>query len=632
MNRTLPTLILRLVIVGSLSCCVANAAFSPISTMPDSTDAPANLPTVLNSKRAAWSLKKRELWQRALELKCKHPDWSASTLARVGLHISPSAFARLQKLSARNFQSNWGSCGPQPVYLPNAAELAFVRNLFVQLDVSRAGGRGRGSSRIAAYRLAAASNDPCISAQFKEAVRKWRTRKVVPRSWMRLLDIPAPVLDSLRDSRSTMAVHVSTPRGRMIVHPDGSERPIQPGDIFETDDGTLNFYAWVPWPFGGDRCSDLFHVKLGRWQLFPVIDVASEMCIAFDIVARHNSAYRGEDVRSIIGRTMFEIAKPLMWRLERGVSESKIVRNALDDCGVRVFNAWHAKQKSTVERAFNRFWTFSSMLRGHVGRDRGRYKLNTDLAIACMEGRHDPRENFLSLDAAATEFMRSVELCNHEPIVSHTWGRWVPAERWERKADELARLDPGQASFFAREQRVWTVRKGCVGGNVEGPQVRFPVWFQTEPLWEFEGCKVRVHFDPYAETNTGTIILDIPEWRHYRRGHVIARDVPALDLPPQAVLDEDYANPAAAGQLAQRRAIGRAVRVEMWNYLGRHARAARDGFGNESAKEISGTAKLSTTQARAPISIAANRTVAPRRDRRAELADEAEEIMLRIKD
>src|SRR5439155_233228 len=39
--------------------------------------------------------------------------------------------------------------------------------------------------------------------------------------------------------------------------------------VIEADDGTLNFVNWIPWPMGGDPCSDKFGVRLGRWQFLP---------------------------------------------------------------------------------------------------------------------------------------------------------------------------------------------------------------------------------------------------------------------------------------------------------------------------------------------------------------------------
>ena len=62
---------------------------------------------------------------------------------------------------------------------------------------------------------------------------------------------------------------------------------------------------------------------------------------------------------------------------------------------------------------------------------------------------------------------------------------------------------------------------------------------------------------------------------------MIARDVPALDLPPTVVLREDYGSEAEAQKtLAVRRAMAEAVRTEAWTWLGHRSSTARDGMGN----------------------------------------------------
>lgn len=537
----------------------------------------------LDPQHTSASAKWQQIYSAWQDLRISNPQITMSAgAAMLGVPLK-TLWNVLNVYAPRGFTAHRTKSGRRPDYLPSTAELACVREIYSKLDESEARGRGLGSSRIAAYRLAAKSDDPRITEQFRAVVLKPRKGKYVPPSWMRLLDTPASVIDVPRDSRTTMSKHISTPRNRTIVGPDGIEIPLRCGAIAETDDGTLNFYAHIPWPFGGDKCSDKYGVRLGRWQFLPALDVHAEMCLAFDVVARNAGSYRGEDSRAIIGRTMFDVAVPAMWRLERGAWESAIVRDALKLCQVPVFNAWHSKQKSAIERFFDRMWTPASLIPGHVGRDRARFRDVELLAQACMDGRRDPRDHFLSLEQAMPKIIKAVEFCNTEPIVSKSgWGQWVPQERWTAAAGEqgFRRLDASLKVFFSREQRVWTVRKGCIGGSVEGPQIRFPVYFQTPELWEFEGCKVRAYFDPYADPNTGTIVLEEETWRNYRRGHVIARGVPALDLPPQAVLAEDWSDDRSQRTLAMRKAISKAVRTESWSWLGQRTSRANDGLGN----------------------------------------------------
>lgn len=475
--------------------------------------------------------------------------------------------------------------GRKAPFLPNAAELAAVREIYTQLDESRARGRGRGSSRVAAYRLAARSDDPRVREAFKIFVLR-RKRKNLPKSWTRLLQTTAAVIDRGRDAGSTLAQYISTPRSRTWVDAAGRERPLRAGVLSQSDDGTLNFYAHIPWPFGGDPCSDKFGVKLGRWQLLPVVDVESEMAVVWHVIARNAGSYRGEDCAAVLGESFFLGGRPEAVQLERGSWESNIVQDALKLVHVPVSRAWHSKQKNVVERFFDRLWTPASLIPGHCGRDRGRIEHVTQLAVACQDGRRDPANYFLSLEDAITRLNRAIEFTNTEPVESASgWGRWIPQERYARQleAEPRPKVDDSLRIFFSREQRVWTVRRATLGGSVAGPLVKFPVYFQFPELWEFEQCQAKCYFDPYAAEVRGTFVLQ-HEWRGYKPGHVIARDVPALELPPQVVLAEDGWDDGGRREktLAVRRAISKAVRAEYCDWRGK--RVLAHGHNHQDTK------------------------------------------------
>jgi len=542
----------------------------------------------VTAEGAAVYAQRAKLWSDWMDL--KKQGMTRKEAAKV-LCVGDVTLWRLAKefeaAGKKAFEGKRHRCGRKPAYQPSQGEIECVREIYLKLDESEVRGRGLGSSRITAFRLAAKSDDERISDEFRKVVLQ-RKHKTVPPSWERLLDTPASVLDRVRDRRSTMAAYITTPRGRTWVDEAGKELPMRAGTILESDDGTFNFYATIPWPFGGDKCSDKFGVKLGRWQLLPAVDARWEFCCAFDIVARNLGSYRGEDAGALLGRTMAEVCVPELWRLERGSWESRFVRDALELCQVPVVNAWHSKQKSAVERFFDRFWTPASLIPGHVGRDRGRFKEVTDLALACQDGRRDPQQHFLALSAAVPRVIGAVQFVNSEPIESKAWGTWVPQERFESqlREDTRPKLDPALRIFFSREQRVWTVRGALVGGNVEGPLIKFPAYFQCTELWEFEGCKVRCYFDPYAEQVLGTLVLQ-EEWRGFKPGHVIARDVPALEMPPQVVLAaEGWGDDGQREKsLAIRKAIAKAVRTECWAWTGQRSSEARDGMGNVARVE-----------------------------------------------
>ncbi len=490
----------------------------------------------------------------------------------------------------------WSRCGDKPDYTPTDYEIARVREVYVKLSESRVRGRGRGSSKVTAFRLVASGDDPLVTAAFRQTVLR-RTARTLPPSWERLLETPSSVLAHVRDRSSTFSTYISTPRGLHYVDAFGNEKPLRAGTIWESDDGTVNFPVVVPWPYGGDACSDKFGVRVGRFQFLPIVDVRTRFCPQWHFVIRSKGSYRGEDIVALFGEAFSSVGMPEALRLERGSWESHIVRDALALAGVPTVPAWESKQKNAVENFFDRVWTPLSLAPGDVGRFRGDNAENTALLSQCEAGRRDPRQSFLSVEQAVEAMGRAVSFVNGEPMESRAWGRWVPQALFEQQIAErpLPRLPENLRIFFSRERREWTVRKGAVGGRVETPQLAFPVWFQHEALWEFEGCKVRCYFDPFTTQVRGTIVL-CDAWRSYQAGHVIAEAVEALELPPQAILADGWQDDDAARSLATRKAMAKAVRTESWHWRGGRRSEARDGFGQVATISRDGRPALAGKQ------------------------------------
>lgn len=553
--------------------------------VPGPEPVPRGAPERVRARDAAEVARRRAVWRQYQALR------AAGVPASAAARTAGVSAATLSRWRRRVAAAGEAGLAPRPrpgrpvAYRPTEAEVAVAREIYARLDAGALGGPNGGSSRTAAWRLAAASEDPRVS----EALRRWvgaRRSRRLPESWLRLLDQTELVLRAVRQPGRTPAL--VTPRRLTWVDAAGRERVLEAGDVFEADDGTLNFYSWVPWPWGGDPCADRYGVRLGRWQLLPVVDVRSRCIIAFHVVARGKSSYRGEDVLALLGDTFRQVGMPRgALRLERGSWESRIVRDALELARVPVVNAWSARQKAAVENAFHRLWTPLSLVTGHAGRARGGFEAVTDLALKAQAGAVDPREHFESLGSVMPRLVQAVEFANGEPLESRAWGRWVPRELWAERlaAAPLERLDEGLSLFFAREQRRWTVRGGLVGGVVTGPWLRVPVYFQPPELAAYEGVRLRVYFDPYAEDVRGTLVLDEP-WRDERPGQVVAREVPALELPPALVLAEEWGAASAAREhLAVRQAMARAVRTEAWTWLGRRTSTTDDGTGRRARVE-----------------------------------------------
>jgi len=289
---------------------------------------PAASPAVLRAKDAAEHARRIRAVERWLQLRAEGATLSA---AAGRLHVAPATLHRwaaaFERHGAEALAPGWSRCGRSPDYVPTEYEVQQVRAVYVRLCESRVRGRGRGSSKVTAFRLVASSDDGRVTETFRQVVLRRESRSLPP-SWERLLDTPASVLSHGRDRRS-VGSYISTPRGLHYIDAAGQAQPLRAGTIFESDDGTLNFPVAVPWPYGGDKCSDRYGVRVGRFQLLPIVDVRTRFCPSWHFVIRSQSSYRGEDIVALFGQAFGSVGVPQIVRLERGSWESHVVVRSL---------------------------------------------------------------------------------------------------------------------------------------------------------------------------------------------------------------------------------------------------------------------------------------------------------------
>jgi hypothetical protein len=117
---------------------------------------------------------------------------------------------------------------------------------------------------------------------------------------------------------------------------------------------------------------------------------------------------------------------------------------------------------------------------------------------------------------------------NRTLVKSRNWGSWVPEERWaehlskvEGRGSSLRKLQDGRAFMFAPYAMAWTVRGMLVGGRVPiFEDMSVPFDFAAPWLTEWDGARVRVHFDPAAPKCCGTGVL-AEDWRGHKAGLVL---------------------------------------------------------------------------------------------------------------
>ena len=346
--------------------------------------------------------------------------------------------------------------------------------------------------------------------------RQREGKEIVPRSIHRELVAGRAVTKQHRNPTDAALDYLSSDGSLMwLTDPQtGRRRPVQVGDILEADDATVNFPVCIPWEMGGDPCSEEFGVRVARFQWLVAIDRRSRFVPGYRYTARPKSSYRAVDINGLFHRIFQQHG---VWKrlcLERATWESDKVNAMMRALRIERITAYSPHQKPFIEGLFNLIWTKLSDMPGQVGRYRGEEEATNSILTSCQKGATDPRKHFPMLGDACAAFDRALAERNSQVVQSKHWGRWVPEERWlasqaEARAHGRLRTLPSEAAWvFAPEMREWTVRSSGAKGTVqlaEGWSVEY--CYQAPWLTEFNGCRVRVHFDPFDPKGEATIVL-----------------------------------------------------------------------------------------------------------------------------
>lgn len=478
--------------------------------------------------------------------------------------------------------------GRPPACEPTADDLRKLRAVYLKTNA----GRDRGSKYLAA-RILARNGE--LSEPVAEAILKPRRSKCLPKKLRDEMTVP---LDMIRHHRAPSRQRLSgfyvPGRLRMTRTESGELRRLFPGERQSWDDATLNFGVVVPWPWGGDRCSDRFGVRVVRAQLLVCVDDSTDFCPGFSYVIRDKQAYRAEDTVAAQFRLWRDQYAPERAMLEGGAWQSGRARAWLEAAGVGIEDATGRPHNKLVEGWFNRLWTVLSMLPGQVGRWRGEMERENEIYLKCRDGRADPRPHFPDLLTALREIELAIAELNSTPVESDLYGTWVPQERHRDGLAERPRprVSPELAVYAAPVVEERVIRRNMVRITCDGPFGSFPYHFADESLWEFEGARVRIYFDPWDSPLRACITL-ARDWQGLKEGTVICREALCLDDAPEvlAALDGlviEASLEAEARALEMRRRIAEAIRREYraLGFGGRRVAAASEMRGPDKAGKV----------------------------------------------
>ncbi len=357
-------------------------------------------------------------------------------------------------------------------------------------------------------------------------------------------------------------------RRMVIIDIDGTETPVRPGDLYESDDMSLN----QPFRFHGPDGE-----TLGRQCLFSQC-VHSLKWLGVSPLGRPGDAYRAEDIADHMLSIVEAWGLPLWWRLERGPWVNTFIDGVkLDELGARfkgrrwgalddlfgVVRAYGSRGKGAIEGSFD----FLQALMAHenqtaeIGRSRGEFEEATKAFLAARqlktpELRQRALDRFWTIDEAAEGILVAMEDFTARPKSRREWSeQQVPDELWMEHPGRRE-LRPADRWYFYPEKRIATVRTGqvqfttkhwglkcyVVNGVADAPASYLP-----------HGLRVLVACDP-ARPELGAYIANADMGSLNREGwtfgQCLVANAPdwALESPVQIDLRTDPAEKRGLGQ------------------------------------------------------------------------------------
>lgn len=358
---------------------------------------------------------------------------------------------------------------------------------------------------------------PVCPAPFASWAKARSSRHHLPPELADALAIESRVLGLLRTPGDDALDYGSFCPGALRLCADprtGELRRHYAGEVWCGDDASINAIFWAPWGLGGDRCSDKWGVRVGRFQLLLYVDLATDMIVGWSWVIRDRASYRAVDIAGSLYRLALAHGAPREIILERGTWASHQVTETCEALGIEIRRS-HSPRNKPVEGIFGRLWTLMSALPGvQIGRFRGGNEAGErELASMRAGSGADPRTRCLSLAQMDEGLMKIAAELNSRQIDSRRYGRWIPAERW---AEDVAAgraamraIDPASCWVARPERRKLTVRQGgLISCKVDvGFGCATTVDWKSEALWRHVGREVVVYFDP-AEPDVPAAIVD----------------------------------------------------------------------------------------------------------------------------
>ncbi len=396
--------------------------------------------------------------------------------------------------------------GRKPKTPLSAEDQAKLRSIYLKTNRNKGSGSSQEAARIA---LRGGLLSPDLAAEV--ARRQEAGIDLLPDRIRQAITLSKSQVLAHRNEGEARLAYGNTSGTMRWVHDrvTGEQRIARAGDVWESDDGSINLITCIPWDVGGCKTSERYGVKVGRFQWLPALDAGTSYILGYTYTARPKNSYRAEDILALL-RSMFRAhGIPQRLRFERGTWEAKAIDQVMTTLGIDRWTAWSPRQK-LIENLFGTLWTKLSILPGQIGRFQGEQEAENDLLVKARAGTIDPRKHFPMLSQVLQAMDVVIAEKNRTPVESEIYGTWVPAERWALQKSEgrLTKWNADTAWLFSPCRRELTVTGGHIKTSVavtDDWSVRYT--YTSPDLHRYEGKKVALYFDPFADRCEGTAVL-----------------------------------------------------------------------------------------------------------------------------
>lgn len=411
--------------------------------------------------------------------------------------------------------SKYKNCGRTPMYVPSAEESAALRELVLNTDPTV----GLRVNKILAAQIFA--RDPRCSEELRAILEPLGAeRKSLPPTISKAMQVRKSEKDLHRGPKRAALQGIFTPRAMSWIE-NGVEKPLRPGEIFESDDMTLNGMFWVPWRNDGDKCAARYGCRVFRAQLLPWLDVATGGFVAYSLILRESDAYKADDIRWALNHLFNSVGIPKVLRFEHGSWASNAVSAIEKDLNVcKITHAKTAKGK-IIEGRFNQLQRICAVNEIHLGRRRGEFEQSNSKWMAYRSGTRDPRKELPSLDEQVTRLDAAFNFLNNKPINGELFGSenakslydlnyWIPEQISEKYyLDNPRPRKPELRETYAilPIRREVSIRHGMARVVVKdfGGVYYF---YSPEFARLGDGWPIAIHFDP-SEPDMGAGIVSL---------------------------------------------------------------------------------------------------------------------------